>query len=343
MSKLTEKVDLLQLKKCEAYLDEKFKGAEKEENLSEKKAIYTEIVDYCNGVEEFTSFEEKAKAELVKIEESLYGYEKEAKAIPSLKEEKEGLLKENSELKDKVSKMVDFIEEARDAVIYLKKSVSYLSEKNATLKKLYEQSEAEKNTLVSADEVIRMKEEEEDEKEDLEKEVESLKREIASMEERLARSERVKKQLILQLESEDKDEDDEELEESEHNDEDDMEDEVEEKKSKKESTSKDYQKKLVEKSGLHESYASEDVLNWYEDMLKLTEARTFVTENKDVLLSSPNVSEAMKKYRILRMNKIEKSVQNTLEESVRPSFTVSEDNGFNAILNNAKKKYKGFQ
>jgi len=363
MSKLTEKVDLLRLKECESYLGGKFSEAEKEENLSEKKVIYTEIIDYCEGVPEFSKFSERAISAMQDLEKSYSEIEKEVKTIPSLKEEKENLLSENTILKEKVEKLVSFIEEARDACNYLKEEVTTLQEKNRTLEALYQQTEAEKNTLLTADEFLAIKEGYDKEKSDLADKVKELT-------EQLEKAENVREALILHLEKKEKvkegeeeeedseEEDDKEMNEGTDSKEKDSDEELEEEEEdeekeeackKKESTSlKSEQQSFVESTGLHGSYSSPEVLEWYSNMLKMEEARDCVTKNKKELLSSPNLAEAIKKYRILNANstfkknsKFELNESFEEEDHFTQSFKPKQSGGMDAIIAKAREFHKG--
>lgn len=343
MDKLNEKVGVLQLKQCESYVQDQYKQAEKEENLSEKKKIYNGIIEYCSDLPELSALSEKAEKGISAIEDSLYEAEKEAKKVPSLNEEKESLLQENVKLKEQNERMVSFIEEARDACNFLKEQAVSLEEKNKTLKSLYEQSEAEKNVLVSADEIIKTQE-------ITEKKIKKLKdlllastEKVEGLESKLERSERMKRRLLLQLEAEKNGEEDEDEDEDDEEDEDKGEEKEEKKSSKKESFTRRSQKRIAEKTGLHESYVSDDVAQWYEDMLKIEEARENVLNHQDELLSSPNVSEAIRKYRLLNSTTNRKPLVETVEEDYSNEHFTQRSGGssMDSIISRAKEFHRG--
>lgn len=345
MDKLTEAT----LKSCQAYAKAQLQEAMKEENLTKRKGLLSEVISYCEGLPEgFESFIQEATQGITDVESKLAEAEIEVKKLQPLQEKQKLLIDSsikledtNEALKEKCDKAISVLEEAKQSIITLKKE-------RQILKGLYEQAQTEKKDILKDAKVVlkqneTLKEKLTETELKLRKVVISEKREREALADQLA--------SILEERKQSKVREEKKIQEAEKQIErKQMIESYKEKMAERaENTLEAKQKRLLESFGMPASYYTESdkVLNWYKDIIgKNPEA----VEYEQQLLSCINLQEAINRYRTLMSGGSKPySIPN---ESVTPSrIQESTDDEVRAVapsaldncISNTKKLYKSFK
>ncbi len=284
--------------------------AETKEDLQEKREAFREVLEYCEGIDFADDYKNKAQEEIQKIENQIIELANKGKEVDSLKENSEKTKKELQEKTEKLEQDLKTVTEKYDKAVEL---LDDMKEREAKLKELYEDINAQKNGMITASEykeAVKYAESKDEEIEEIQRENTKLKKRIRTIMERSQFKEFKKKDNKKEI-NEKKDIKEDELLEN------DLDEQIEE---------ENYKEK---KNSIYNFSNNEEVQNYYESLVY---RNPNIKKIKEEILGCKTKFEAQKKYLNLRdliedvhkPDPISKKLAESNDSSYNyhPSFTV---------------------